>query len=61
MIKLFQGFSSDVFLKRTSLFFMQLYRKFGWYKDDLMQTLFVPADYQIPKILRHFECIEYAS
>jgi hypothetical protein len=24
-----------------------------------MQKIFVPADYQIPKILRHFECIEY--
>lgn len=55
----FQGFASDIFLKRASLFFIQLYRKFGWYKDDLMTILHVPADYQVPKILRHFGCIEY--
>lgn len=61
MIKMFQGFSSDTFLKRASLFFIQLYRKFGWYEDDLMTTLHVPADYQVPKILRHFNCITYSD
>lgn len=61
MIETFQGFASDTFLKRASLFFIQLYRKYGWYKDDLMATLFVPADYQVPKILRHFDCIKYSD
>jgi hypothetical protein len=61
MVEMFQGFASDIFLKRASLFFIQLYRKFGWYKDDLMRTLHVPADYQVPKILRHFKCIEYSD
>ena len=61
MIEMFPGFASDTFLKRASLFFIQLYRKFGWYKDDLMRTLHVPADYQVPKILRHFDCIRYSD
>lgn len=58
MISLFQGFSSDMFLKRVSLFFIQLYRKFRWY-EDLIDRIFVPSDYQVPKILRHFGAIEY--
>ena len=61
MIEMFQGFASDMFLKRASLFFIQLYRKYGWYKDNLMTHLFVPADYQVPKILRHFDCIRYTD
>jgi len=56
----FQGFASDPFLKRVSLFFMQLYRKFGMF-DDLMDILPVPADYQVPKLLYHFGCINYAN
>lgn len=61
MIIRFQGFASDIFLKRASLFFIQLYRKFGWYEDNLMNILHVPADYQVPKILRHFNCINYSD
>lgn len=59
LVESFQGFAADQFLKRASLFFIQLFRKFGWYKDNLMTHLFVPADYQVPKILRHFGVIEY--
>ena len=59
LVRDFQGFASDQFLKRASLFFIQLYRKFGWFKNTLMTHLFVPADYQVPKILRHFGAIEY--
>ena len=61
MIRWFQGFASDQFLKRASLFLIQLYRKFGWFKDTYMERLFVPADYQVPKILRHFDCIRYSD
>jgi nitric oxide synthase oxygenase domain/subunit len=61
MVIRFQGFSSDIFLKRASLFFIQLYRKFGWYEENLMSVLHVPADYQVPKILRHFNCINYSD
>lgn len=56
LCKYFPGFASDIFLKRASLFFIQIYRKYGWYGD---LRLPVPADYQVPKILRYFGCIEY--
>ena len=58
LIKRFHGFSSDTFLKRASLFFLQLYRKYGWFAPA-MKTLHVPADYQVPKILKHFDCFYY--
>ncbi len=61
LITLFPGFGGDLFLKRASLFFIQLYRKFGWFEDTLMATMHVPADYQVPKILRHFDCIRYTD
>lgn len=52
------GFASDLFLKRASLFFIQLYRRFGWFSNQLYY-LHVPADYQIPKMLEHNKCISY--
>jgi len=58
LISLYPGFASDIFLKRASLFFIQLFRRFGWFKDDL-KTLHVPADYQVPKMLNDFKCTEY--
>ena len=58
LIEKFPGFASDIFLKRASLFFIQLYRRFGWFVNEL-KTLHVPADYQIPKMLEHFGCIVY--
>lgn len=61
MIEMFHGFSSDTFLKRAALFFIQLNRKYEWWEDDLMTILHVPADYQVPKILRYFGCIGYSD
>ena len=58
LVSNFPGFASDIFLKRASLFFIQLHRRFGWFKDEL-KMLHVPADYQIPKMLSHFNCIAY--
>ena len=58
MIELLPGFASDIFLKRLSLFFLQLYRKLGYY-ESMMEYLPVPADYQVPKMLKHFGCISY--
>lgn len=58
LIVLFPGFGSDIFLKRASLFFIQLFRRFGWFENQLNE-LHVPADYQVPKMLEHFGCIEY--
>lgn len=60
LVRTFFGFSSDTFLKRASLFFLQLYRKYGWFADP-MKKLHVPADYQVPKILKHFMCLYYKS
>jgi hypothetical protein len=60
LVKTFTGFSSDTFLKRASLFFIQLHRQLGWF-PELMQDIFVPADYQVPKMLHHFKCFEYSN
>jgi hypothetical protein len=54
------GFASDMFLKRASLFFMQLYRKFKWF-NKLAYLLPVPVDYQLPKVLRYFDVIRYTD
>jgi len=58
LIGIFPGYGNDMFLKRASLFFMMLYRKMGWFKED-MKNLHIPADYQIPKILRYLGVIKY--
>jgi len=58
LVENFPGFASDIFLKRASLFFIQLHRRFGWFNDEL-KNLHVPADYQVPKMLEHFGCIRY--
>jgi len=59
-VETFPGYASDMFLKRASLFFLQLYRVGGWYRY-IVEDLFVPADYQVPKMLNHFGCIEYSD
>ena len=58
--KWFPGYGSDIFLKRVSLFFIQLNRNFGWYEQDIY-SLPIPADYQIPKMLRYYKCIVYSD
>lgn len=60
MIGSFPGYASDIFLKRASLFFIMLYRQFGWFKEAL-NTLHVPADYQIPKMLKYYRCLSYSK
>ena len=59
LITLFPGFASDMFLKRTFLFFIQMYRRFGWFAEEC-KTIPVPADYQVPKMLEHFKCFTYS-
>lgn len=54
----FPGYASDIFLKRASLFFIQLYRKFGLF-EEAMYKIHVPADYQVPKLLECHGCIQY--
>jgi len=58
MIELFPGYASDLFLKRVSLFFMMLYRIFGWFSEDLYH-IHIASDYQIPKMLVFYGCIDY--
>ena len=58
MIKAFPGYASDIFLKRASLFFLQMNRQYGWF-ESAMLGLPVPADYQVPKMLKGFGCISY--
>lgn len=60
LVKNFTGFASDTFLKRASLFFIQLNRQLGWF-GDLVDDMFVPADYQVPKMLEYFGVIEYSN
>jgi hypothetical protein len=54
----YPGFAGDVFLKRASLFFTLLHQRFGWFSDEIAH-LPVPADYQVPKMLRHAGVLEY--
>jgi len=53
-------FSRDLFLKRAFLFIMQLYRR-GCVLPEEVQDLPIPADYQIPKMLRYLGCIYYSD
>ncbi len=59
LTQLFPGYGSDIFLKRASLFFIQLNRRFGWWFD--VNFLPIPADYQVPKMLEHYGCIVYSE
>lgn len=59
MIRSFPGYASDIFLKRASLFFIQMYRQYNWF-ESAMRELPVPADYHVPNMLQGFKCIEYA-
>lgn len=52
-------YSQDMLLKRASLFFMQVYRATGLFKDQI-NLLPIPADYQVPKMLRHLGILEYS-
>jgi hypothetical protein len=54
------GFGDDPFLKRAILFFLEINRLLGWYEDDL-EGFPVPADYQVPKMLRHHRILEYGK
>jgi len=58
LITTFPGYASDIFLKRASLFFLQMNRQYDWFNSS-NDELPVPADYQLPKILKEFKCIEY--
>lgn len=59
-----ESYGSDLFLKRACLLFIELYRKYEYFRDlykDELKNFPVPADYQVPKILEHFSCIIYSK
>ena len=58
LVSNYTGYASDIFLKRASLLFLQLYRKLGWFKEATF-ALPVPADYQVPKVLEYIGCLNY--
>jgi hypothetical protein len=59
IITSFPGYAQDLFLKRALLYIIQLNRLCGVFEDE-MNTVPVPADYQVPKMLNHFGCIVYS-
>lgn len=50
------GYGDDPFLKRAILFFLQLNRIFNFYDGDVDEFP-IPADYQVPKMLIHYNVI----
>ena len=48
-----------MFLKRAFLLSIMLYRRLQWFKDDI-DIIPVPADYQLPKVLEGWGCINYS-
>jgi len=60
LITSFPGYGADLFLKRAMLFIIQMYRRCGLFAEAMSKIL-VPADYQIPKMLRWLGCITYNS
>jgi hypothetical protein len=60
LITTFPGFAEDMFLKRAFLFYIMLYMKMGWFEKEIDKVP-VPADYQVPKMLRWFGCLDYST
>lgn len=58
LIDRYPGYANDLFLKRAILFILQINRKLGLY-SDFVKDLPIPADYQVPKMLKYFGCIGY--
>jgi hypothetical protein len=58
LIFVLPGFGQDQFLKRASLFFNRLHERMGWFKNGIGR-LPIPADYQVPKVLRHLGVLRY--
>lgn len=55
------GFAGDIFLKRATLFFMMIQRRTKWMPDEQIRRLPIPADYQVPKMLRWMGVLKYSS
>jgi len=59
LVMAFPGYGKDLFLKRAFLFIIQMYRRLGLFAEEI-HKIPVPADYQIPKMLRALRCIDYS-
>lgn len=57
LVSTFPTYTGDIFIKRASLFVMRLAAR-GHVMHG-MDSLPIPADYQVPKMLRHFDCLVY--
>jgi hypothetical protein len=53
------GYGDDPFLKRASLFFLQLNRILGMFPTEIRE-LPIPADYQVPKMMWSYSLIQYS-
>ncbi len=60
IVTTYPGYAGDMFLKRPFLLAMMLYRRVQWFKKDISKIP-VPADYQVPKMLRWLGCIRYSK
>lgn len=60
LICYFPGFAEDAFLKRAFLVFHQIHRETGWL-EEAIRPFPIPADYQIPKVLRSKGCFVYGA
>jgi hypothetical protein len=58
LINLYPGYAADPFLKRAFLLIIQLNRTTGLFENEIKDVP-VPADYQVPKMLRWHQCIQY--
>jgi len=58
LVRAFPGYGKDLFLKRAFLFIMEMYRRCRLFKEEIGRIP-VPADYQIPKMLRSLGCLSY--
>jgi hypothetical protein len=55
----FDSFANDILLKKALLTVMSIHFKTGIIKDP--EKILIPADYQIPKMLRHFGILKYSN
>ena len=54
------GYGKDLFLKRALLFLISMNRTCGLFEEEI-HNISVPADYQVPKMLRWYKCIWYSK
>ena len=60
LLKYFPGYAEDLFLKRASLFFIQLNRVTGKF-GNTVNCLPIPADYQVPRVLISRKLLKYSD